>query len=132
MEPADFSFSSDQRLKHRKLFDGLFQSGKRKLKHPLLMMYKEVELPNDEPVQVGFAVPKKHYKTAVVRNQVKRYQREVYRHQNHSLRTTLQSKGKQLAILFITLKHDNISYDLIQDKMMLLLRALEQEIQDVD
>lgn len=128
MNEQDFGFTKAERLKHRKLFDALFAGSKRHLKHPLLCLYQSVELPSDEPIQVGFSVPKKHFKTAVERNQIKRWLREAYRQHAGTLKTVLTSKDKHIAVLFITLKSDNISYERIRDKMVLLLRLIEQDI----
>lgn len=128
MKEYDFSFAKSERLKHRKLFEALFTGSNRHLKHPLLCLYQTTTLPTDEPIQVGFAVPKKHFKTAVERNQIKRWLREAYRQNANPLKATLAAKNIRIAVLFITLKSDNISYDRIRDKMVLLLRLIEQDI----
>jgi ribonuclease P protein component len=124
----DHSFPEKRRLKHRKLFETLFSKGKRSLKHPLLCMYGVAELPTDVNVQVGFVAPKKHYKTAVQRNQIKRWMREAYRQHSGDFEQALKTQNRSIAMLFITLKSDNISYELVRDKMVLLLRSIEQEL----
>ncbi len=91
-------------------------------------MYSAADLPANVPVQVGFVAPKKHYKTAVQRNQIKRWLREAYRQHAGPFEQILSEHDLPLALLFITLKSDNISYELIRDKMVLLLRSIEQEL----
>lgn len=128
MSEPDHSFPEKRRLKHKKLFEALFAKGGRKLKHPILCMYSPAQLPHDVPVQVGFVAPKKHYKTAVQRNQIKRWLREAYRQHSSNFEQTIREQDRSLTLLFITLKSDNISYELIRDKMVLLLRSIEQEL----
>ncbi|MEQ9186738.1 MAG: ribonuclease P protein component [Cryomorphaceae bacterium] len=120
----DFSFPVEERLKHKKLFEQLFTTGQRLFKHPVLAVWSEVDLSETVPFQVGFVAPKKHYKTAVERNRIKRWMREAFRTQNSDLKLRLTSSGKQIAVLFITVKSDNISYELLRPKILLLLQEI--------
>jgi len=120
----DFSFPAEERLKHKKLFESIFSKGKRTFKHPVLAIWSEVELSEDVPLQVGFVAPKKHFKKATDRNRVKRWMRESYRTQKHELEAQLKRQGKQLAVLFVTVSSDNISFDLMRPKFLLLLQEI--------
>lgn len=122
------TFSRTERLKQKRLFDQLFSNANKQLRHPVLAIWKEVELPANVPAQVGFSVPKKHYKRAVQRNHVKRRLREAYRLQKHSLHRLLLNDQRQVAILFVTLKTDNTSYEHLQQKMVLLLQDIEAKL----
>ncbi|MEX2597309.1 MAG: ribonuclease P protein component [Salibacteraceae bacterium] len=131
MNAERYTFPSNERLKHKKLFEALFASSNRTLKHPVLALWKEVEPENNVPLQVGFSVPKKHYKTAVERNQIKRWMREAYRKESHALKTALKGNGKKIVLLFIVLKADNKTYEGFAPKIALLLRSIEQKIANV-
>ncbi len=122
----DFSFPVEERLKHKKLFEDLFTKGNRVFKHPVLAVWSEVELPEDVPIQAGFVAPKKHYKTAVQRNRIKRWMKEAFRTQKATLEQSVSASGKQIAVLFITVKTDNISYDVLRPKILLLLQEIGQ------
>lgn len=124
----NYRFSKAESLRHKKLFDLLFSEGERSLKHPLLAIWKEVQLTEHVPLQVGFSVPKKHFKKAVTRNLIKRRLREAYRLQKHELTTHLQAEGKQMVILFIVLRTDNISYEHLRLKILLLLQEIAQKL----
>lgn len=126
---AGFGFPKAERLKRKKLFEELFSGANRALHHPVMAVWKETTLPEDVPAQVGFSVPKKHYKRAVVRNLIKRRLREVYRLNKYTLHAPLAAKQKQLAVLFVTLKTDDISYEALSSKMVLLLRDIAAKIE---
>jgi len=128
---AKNTFPKTESLKHKRLFDSLFKGGKRAFQHPLMLVWKECELPSETPLQIGFSVPKKHFKRAADRNLVKRRLRESYRLQKHDLHLALNKKGKQIAVLIVVVKADNTSYEVLRDKMMLLLRSVEAKINDV-
>lgn len=124
-------FPKTESLKQKRLFDSLFKGGQRTFQHPLMLVWKECKLPEAVPVQIGFSVPKKHFKKAVDRNLIKRRLREAYRLQKHDLHEALVSQNKQIALLIVVVKGDNTSYEALTHKMMLLLRLVEAKISDV-
>ena len=128
MTPArKFTFPSSARLKHRRYFDYLFSKGKRAFHHPIMALWSEIPLPEGVRVQAGFAVPKKHFKKAVDRNRIKRLLREAYRLHRLEFEEAIASSGKQVAVLFITVKTDNISLEVAQQKIILLLREIRHK-----
>ncbi|MBR9999114.1 MAG: ribonuclease P protein component [Cyclobacteriaceae bacterium] len=83
MGPApDFNsqgFFQGERLKKKKKIDRLFREGDRKMFFPVLM-YHLVYPPEEIPYhQILISVPKKHFKSSVVRNKIRRRIREAYR-----------------------------------------------------
>jgi ribonuclease P protein component len=126
----DNSFPSDERLKHKKLFEALFAKGNRQFKHPILAIWSECSLPEPVSIQAGFVAPKKHFKHAVDRNKVKRWMKEAFRLNKAYLESIVQDEGKQIAILFIAVGSDNISFEGIGHKMVLLLREIGKREHD--
>ena len=72
-------FPKKERLCSKKLWDAVFSGGARLKAFPVVLQYRRCTLPENVPVQVGFAVPKKSFKKAVDRNRIKRLMREAYR-----------------------------------------------------
>lgn len=128
MDSVSNSFPSIEHLKHKRKFDELFSSGKRDFKHPIMVLWKETEVQNSTPLQAGFSVPKKHFKKAIERNRIKRRLREAYRTQKAPLFDRLKSSGRQLTLLFVIVKPDNISYEELQPKILLLLQGIEDAV----
>jgi ribonuclease P protein component len=74
-----YRFPKKERLCSKKLWEAVFRKGARLKAFPLVLQYCKCPLPENVPVQVGFAVPKKSFKKAVDRNRIKRLMREAYR-----------------------------------------------------
>lgn len=125
---ADHTFPASQHLKHKKLIDAVFAKGARQFQHPVMAIWIETTLPENSYLQVGFSASKKHYKTAVIRNQLKRRMRESFRTQKSSLLQYLKDQDKHIALFLVMVKSDNISYELLQSKINLLLREIEDNL----
>lgn len=121
-------FPRTESLKQKRLFDALFKGSNKVLKHPILALWKPMPLPEDVPAQIGLSIPKKHFKRATDRNTIKRRMREAYRLNKHIIQMPLTQTQQQIAVLFIVLKTDNTSYDVLAPKMMLLLRDIAAKI----
>jgi len=74
-----YQFPKKERLSSKKLWEAVFKRGSRLKAFPLVLQYSKCALPENVPVQAGFAVPKKSFKKAVDRNRIKRLMREAYR-----------------------------------------------------
>ncbi len=75
----DYRFPKRERLARKKLWEAVFRRGSRLKAYPLALYYYRTGLPEDVPVQAGFAVPSKSFRKAVDRNRLKRLMREAYR-----------------------------------------------------
>lgn len=78
-------FYRNERLKKRLLIQQLFNSGKQIKSFPILLFYLPGKKENLPYHQALFSVPKKHFKSSVVRNKIKRRIREAYRLHKHRL-----------------------------------------------
>jgi len=76
------------------------------------------------PAQVAFSVPKRGFRSAVVRNLIKRRMREVYRKKKKLLYNHLLAENIQL-VIFIIMKGDKIpDYKTVDTSMDEVLRKL--------
>lgn len=80
----NFKFGKDKKLKGRKKIENLFHSGRKLRNYPITAVY--LFSPGDFSFQVGFSVPKRLFKKAVDRNQIKRRMREAFRLNQHKLK----------------------------------------------
>ncbi|GAB4381680.1 MAG: hypothetical protein Kow0075_13450 [Salibacteraceae bacterium] len=117
------------KLKHKRDFDEIFRSGTRVLKHPLLAIYTVRPTGIEPHLLAAFSAPKKHHGVAVNRNRVKRLLREAFRNEHTSLEATAKKHGICVKLLFIALNSDNISYETVRQKMVLLLREIATDIE---
>ena len=126
------TFPKSEHLKRKKLLDELFRTGQREFHYPVLAVWKVCELPADVPSQAGFSVSKKFLKRAVDRNRVKRRMREAYRLEKHRLHQVLTETSKQVAVLFITVKTDNTSYEELHRKILVTLQSIARKVAEAD
>jgi len=118
------SFPKSERLKSKKVIDGLFRDGKSIKEKPIMAVYQAIK--QDKPLRSGFAVSKKFVPKAVDRNMIKRKMREAYRLNKNELIETLQKKGTQIAVMWLYTGKLPADYREIEGKIMLILNRLVQ------
>lgn len=96
------TFSRHERLKSRKAIGALFKGGQAYVAYPLRIVWAEVGhdiLETDVQAQITFVVPKRHFKTAVQRNRLKRQIREAYRLRKEVFYEKLAASGLRISVL---------------------------------
>jgi ribonuclease P protein component len=111
-----FGLKRNKMMKSKKQFASLIASGKKVLKHPVLISFLWVEPIDEQPIKVAFSVSKKKVKKAVDRIKIKRLLREGYR-LNQGKLTPILKADKQLLILFIYLNKEVCSFQLINESV---------------
>jgi len=96
------------------------KSGKRQTELDIHLYSKKEEVEEKKEFKVLFSVPKKLFKRAVDRNLLKRRMREAYR-LNKSL---LENCNKSVKLMFIYKASGLLSFNEIENKIVLLLKGL--------
>lgn len=118
-----FRFSKTERLKSRKLIEQAFSEGKSFAVFPLRLVYVKAELSEDSgPVQVGFTVPKRAFRSAVWRNRIKRQMREAFRLKKNILQESLADTTAQFAWMILYTAKEPLPYGQIEEAMGKLMR----------
>lgn len=73
------TYPQKEKLKSKKLIDQLFTEGQSVSAFPLRLVYLCTTFDDDVVLKTGVSVSKRHFKTAVDRNYIKRLLREAYR-----------------------------------------------------
>ena len=118
----NFRFPKSEKLKSSKTIELLFAEGQSFSNFPLKVIYLPQQ--TEQTTQATFAVPKRNFKTAVMRNRIKRQLREVYR-LNKAL--VLTNNGKNFALLFLYISKDRPRYSELEKAMKMLLKKLYDE-----
>ena len=133
MEDRRYTFSKEERLCSKKLIERLFAGGNRSFPaFPLRVVYMPLSVDeNPTDVSILISVPKKRFKHAVKRNQVKRQVREAYRLNKHILIDSLkaQESPKKMALAFIWLDNKIHSTNEVEYKVKKLLHHIAENMQ---
>ena len=124
-----YQLGKKNRLKSRKAIDLLFKDGKSFNTFPFRIIYQFLlvdVVTKAENLQAGFSASKRNFKKAVHRNRIKRLMRETYRLQKNELEQLLLKKNKRLAIFILYTGKEVPDYDLVNEKMNLILQKLER------
>jgi len=118
------TLQAQERIKSKKLFDQLFESGKSIRQAPFRLLWVEIPFDEKNPVQLGVTAPKRMMRKANHRNRMKRILREAYRINKHDLISYCKDSNKGIAVLFISQCNVPLPFAQTQDKIILLLQRL--------
>ena len=126
-----FTLGKNERLKQRKFIEQLFKEGKSFSIFPFRVYYLFVA-DLSSSLQAGFSASTRNFKRAVDRNRIKRVAKEVYRLQKNNLDDELMKQNKKLAVFFIYTDKTLPAFELMRDKMQLVLQKLTTIIHEMD
>lgn len=116
----------EQRLRSKRLIDGLFAGGKGGFVYPIrYVALRETE--GESEVSLLVSVPKRHHKRAHARNLLKRRLREAYRLYKEPLREALRARGERLSLALLYASDKELDYALIEQSVRKILDALVAE-----
>ncbi len=114
MTEKRFTFSKSERLNSKIIIERLFTQGKAFVKYPVRSSFILLEEPQEARAQILVSIPKKRFKRANKRNLLKRKIREAYRLNKHPLLEELEKKQIHIAIAFVYLPTEVLSYQDIE------------------
>ena len=125
-EKTRFTFHKNERLCSKKVIEKLFAEGRSLFVYPLKAVFIETALNTDVSVQVAFAVSKKSFKRAVMRNLLKRRMREAYRLNKNLFYDELS--GKQIALFLIYTSKTEETYVAIESATKKVIKRVLKEL----
>ncbi len=120
------TFKKEERLCKRTDLEFLLKKGQSFNRFPLRVTYVAHTPALSPPLRIAISVPKRKVKNAVDRNRMKRLVRESYRLQKHALIPFLEERKVSLDVLLVFTGNLNITFTLVQDKIILILQRLKQ------
>jgi ribonuclease P protein component len=124
-----YTLGKQERLKSRKIIDQLFKEGKFFSVFPIRVVWQYREK-TATSIQVGFTVSTKHFKKAVHRNRIRRLMKEAYRLQKNNLQQQVEQSDKQLVIFLMYVGKDIPEYELITEKIKIVLSRLQKMVHE--
>jgi ribonuclease P protein component len=121
-----FKFSKEERLNSKILIDKIFNGGEPLFAYPFRVIVMPLEHEEKAPIKVLFTVPKRNFKLAVHRNQIRRRMREAYRLNKNELTFFLKEHNQSLALMFIYIEKEIKDYRSIEKGMKKALRKIQR------
>ncbi|PQV49583.1 ribonuclease P protein component [Jejuia pallidilutea] len=112
-----FTYPKQEKLKSKKLIEQLFAEGQSVTAFPLRLVYLGTTFDDAVIAKTGVSVSKRHFKTAVDRNHIKRLLREVYRLNKAVYFNNLTT---QHAFMILYIGKEKPSFAQIETRMKLL------------
>ncbi|MBQ8889107.1 MAG: ribonuclease P protein component [Bacteroidaceae bacterium] len=132
MEERRYILNKEERLCSKKLIERLFAGGNRSFPtFPLRVVYMPLSSEeNTADASILISVPKKRFKHAVKRNQVKRQVREAYRRNKYILLDALKAQETpcKMVLAFIWLDNKIHSTEEVEYKVRKLLMHISENI----
>lgn len=125
----DYTFKKEERLCSKRLIDSLFHKGSSFFIYPYRVVFLSIQPVSEDtvPVQCVISVPKRRFRKAVDRNQIKRKMREAYRLQKADLCSFFNEHSLHLLVAFQYVGKGKEPYALLYQRMGKVLAELKNE-----
>lgn len=124
----NFRFDKSYKLCSKKDIEHLYQQGKDVKSFPFYLKYTKLE-PQNVPFQIVLVVPKKKFRHATTRNQIRRYIREAIRLEKNMLEEKIKTKDLSLALFLVYAGDINISLVSAKKDVVKLFKKLIYDIE---
>lgn len=121
----DQTFGKKEKLKNKILINKLFAEGRSLNKYPLKLIYTPISNTERGNNKTAVSVPKRNFRKAVDRIQLKRLMREAYRKNKYLVASDLKSS---YALMFIYIGKEQFPYNKLFSATEDLLKRLSERI----
>jgi ribonuclease P protein component len=123
----NFTYGKKEKLKSKKLIDQLFTEGQSVSAFPLRLVFLETSFEDAIIAKTGVSVSKRHFKTAVDRNRIKRLLREAYRLNKHDYFNNITT---QYAFMILYIGKEKPAFEQVEIKMKVLFEKFSNKISE--
>lgn len=113
-------------MKSKIILASLFKKGSLFVFKPLLVKYI-IEEADSLSIQAAFSVPKKRFKLAVDRNNLKRKIREAHRLHLPEIKAYFENRNLKISIIYIYTSNQKFDYHQIEKSLMAFIKELKSK-----
>lgn len=124
----DNSFGKAYKLCSKRTLQEVYEKGTEVKEIPFILKYIDKRDPNAAAFQVVIVVPKRKFRKATTRNQIRRYIREALRMNKQELEMVLNEKNRQLALFLLYVGNREPNFHDIERKIKKLYKRIVHEI----
>lgn len=124
-----YSFGKLERLKGKKTVSVIFDGPKDSVSSFPFRAFFRISFADNSKAQFGVSVPKKKFKRAVDRNQIKRLVKEVIRLNKSSLNEVLEERQATIKVMMVCSANEMPNYSIVEIKIKEILKRLVKEVQ---
>jgi ribonuclease P protein component len=124
----NYTFGKNYKLCSKKTIEQLYQSGREVKSFPFYLKYGE-NPSSKNAFQIVFVVPKKKFKLATTRNQIRRYIREAVRLEKNLLEEALAEHNLSMALFLVYAGDENLTLASARKGIAKLLKKLIYDIE---
>lgn len=121
------TFNQKEKLKSKKLIEQLFTEGQSVSAFPLRLVYLPTLFLDGATIKTGVSVSKRHFKTAVDRNHVKRLMREAYRQHKAVYFNNIHTS---YAFMILYIGKEKLTLKQIETQMKLLFEKFSTKVSE--
>ena len=126
----NYKFGKNYKLCSKVIIKSLFETGLTIKQYPFIATFKEINLRSITPLKVAFSAPKRIFKKAHERNEIKRKTKEAFRLNKNIIENYLKNNNKQIALFLVYSSQEEFSHIVLEEKTKKLFDKIINKLEE--
>ena len=126
----NYKLGKNYKLCSKVIIKSLFETGVTIKQYPFIATFKEINLSSITPLKVTFSAPKRIFKKAHERNEIKRKIKEAFRLNKNIIEHYLKKNNKQIALFLVYSSQEEFSHIILEEKTKKLFDKIINKLEE--